>query len=271
MSLKSSKYKSLAKQVYNHLLSDNDGNDMNLKFIMHNIQNDELLQLLLQNANRIGKVKIAFLVYFYSLTKDIDISYSKVDGKIINLGMYQYSDLGSRMESCHECDGSGTEYCSECDGIGDVDCRNCDGEGSTSCDECDGSGEVNDEPCSNCHGSGSFECGICDGSGRVECDSCNGYGSVDCDYCDGNGEYESNDEYYRESEIDYFGLNPSLKSLPEDTFLDDDQVNMIFSSKPNYTEINEINDKVPSWEPVQEYDGDSEGDPLTVISNIYEI
>ena len=271
MSLQPSKYKSLAKQVYNHLSNEYDNSDMNLKFIMHHIKNDELLILLLQKANRIGKIKIAFLAYFYSLTKDIDISYSKVDGKIISLGMYQYSNLGTRMESCHECDGSGTEYCSDCYGSGEIECNNCEGNGSTACDDCDGSGEVDGESCSSCQGSGGFDCGICDGSGRVECDTCGGYGSTDCDYCNGNGEYESNDEYYTEDEIDYFGLNPELKSLPEDTFLNNGQVNMIYHSEPILLEINEIDDKIEVDQLCQNYEGDCEGDPLNVINNIYEI
>ena len=66
-------------------------------------------------------------------------------------------------------------------------------------------------------------------------------------------------------------MNPELKSLPEDTFLDDNQVNMIFHSEPMLVDFNEIDDKVLSWEPGQRYNGDSEGDPLNVINNIYEI
>jgi len=53
--------------------------------------------------------------------------------------------------------------------------------------------------------------------------------------------------------------------------LDDDQVNMIYHSEPILLEINEIYDKVPSWEPGKKYSGYSEGDPLNVINNIYEI
>ena len=271
MSLQPSKYKSLAKQVYNHLSNEYGDSDMNLKFIMHHIKNDELLTLLLQKANRIGKIKIAFLVYFYSLTKDIDISYSKVDGKIINLAMYQYSDLGTRMESCHECDGSGSEACDDCYGRGDVECSWCDGNGTEECKNCDGSGEIDGETCGECSGSGDAECGRCDGEGREECNNCEGYGSVQCDYCDGDGEYESNDDYYTEEEIDYFGLNGKLSDLPENTFLNDNQINYIFDSKPYYAEHTTIDDKVESSIPGKQFNGDAEGDPLLVINNFYEI
>lgn len=271
MSLQPSKYKSLAKQVYNHLSNEYGNSDMNLKFIMHHIKNDELLTLLLQNANRIGKIKIAFLVYFYSLTKDIDISYSKVDGKIINIGMYRYSDLGTRMDSCDECGGSGNDYCSECDGSGTEYCDNCDGNGEVECRNCDGSGEVDGEDCSDCGGSGNVECNVCDGDGKLECSSCEGYGSVSCDYCDGDGEYESNDDYYTEEEIDYFGLNGKLSDLPEDTFLNDNQIDYIFDSKPYYAEHTTIDDKVESSIPGKQFKGDAEGDTLLVINNFYEI
>jgi hypothetical protein len=271
MSLQPSKYKVFTKQVHNHLIDEYGDDNMNVGVIMNHINNDELLKLLLKNVKRIQKVEIAFMVYFFSQTNDLESSFSKVRGNLINIGMYQYRDLGYRDLPCHECQGSGTEYCSECDGSGDVECNNCEGNGSIACDNCDGSGEVDDEPCSSCQGSGGFDCGICDGSGREDCNSCGGYGSVDCDYCDGVGEYESSDAYYTEDEIDFFGLNPELKSLPEDTFLNDSQVDMIFHSEPMLVDFNEIDDKVPSWEPGQKYNGNSEGDPLNVINNIYEI
>ena len=271
MSLQPSKYKVFTKQVHNHLIDEYGDDNMNVGVIMNHINNDELLKLLLKNVKRIQKVEIAFMVYFFSQTNDLESSFSKVRGNLINIGMYQYKDLGYRDITCHECQGSGSEYCSTCDGSGDVDCNNCEGHGSIACDNCDGSGEVDGESCSSCQGSGGFDCGICDGSGREDCNSCGGYGSVDCDYCDGVGEYESSDAYYTEEEIDYFGLDPELKSLPEDTFLDDNQVNMIFHSEPMLVDFNEIDDKVPSWEPGQKYNGNSEGDPLNVINNIYEI
>jgi hypothetical protein len=271
MSLQPSKYKVFTKQVYNHLIDEHGDHDMNVGPIMKHINDDDLLRLLLKNVRRIEKVEIAFMVHFFSQTKDIESSFSKVRGNLINIGMYHYRDLGTRDETCHECDGSGTEYCSTCDGRGDVDCRNCDGNGTEECGNCDGSGEVDGEPCSNCQGNGDVECSYCDGKGEFDCDRCDGYGSVDCDYCDGNGDYESSEDYYTEDEIDFFGLNPELKSLPEDTFLNDSQVNMIYHSEPILLEINEIDDKVPSWKPGQEYSGDSEGDPLNVINNIYEI
>ena len=271
MSLQPSKYKVFTKQVYNHLIDEYGDDNMNVGVIMNHINNDELLRLLLKNVKRTQKVEIAFMVYFFSQTNDLESSFSKVRGNLINIGMYHYRDLGYRDITCHECDGSGTEYCGECYGNGEVECNNCEGNGSTACDNCDGSGEVDDEPCSSCQGSGGFDCGICDGSGRETCNNCGGYGSADCYSCDGTGEYESSDEYYTEDEIDFFGLNPELKSLPEDTFLDDNQVNMIYHSEPILLEINEIDDKVQSWEPGQKYSGDSEGDPLNVINNIYEI
>ena len=271
MSLQPSKYKVFTKQVHNHLIDEYGDDNMNVGVIMNHINNDELLKILLKNVKRIQKVEIAFMVYFFSQTNDLESSFSKVRGNLINIGMYQYKDLGYRDITCHECQGSGTEYCSTCDGSGDVECNNCEGNGSIACDNCDGSGEVDGESCSSCQGSGGFDCGICDGSGREDCNSCGGYGSVDCDYCDGVGEYESSDAYYTEEEIDYFGLDPELKSLPEDTFLDDNQVNMIFHSEPMLVDFNEIDDKVPSWEPGQKYNGNSEGDPLNVINNIYEI
>ena len=271
MSLQPSKYKVLTKQVYNHLIDEYGDHDMNVGIIMKHINDDELLKLLLKNVRRIEKVEIAFMVYFFSKTNDLESSFSRVRGNLINIGMYHYRDLGTRMESCHECEGSGTEYCGDCYGSGEIECNNCEGNGSTDCDNCDGSGEVNDEPCSSCQGSGSFECGICDGSGKMECDTCGGYGSTDCDYCNSDGEYESNDDYYTEDEIDFFGLNPELKSLPEDTFLDDNQVNMIFHSEPILVEINELDDRVESSQPCRNYKGDCEGDPLNVINNIYEI
>jgi hypothetical protein len=271
VSLQPSKYKVFTKQVYNHLIDEYGDHDMNVGIIMNHINNDELLKLLLKNVRRIEKVEIAFMVYFFSKTNDIESSFSKVRGNLINIGMYHYRDLGTRDETCHECDGSGTEYCSNCDGSGDVNCDRCDGNGTEECRNCDGSGEVDGEACSDCQGNGDVECSYCDGEGKFTCERCDGYGSVDCDYCDGTGEYESSDEYYTEDEIDFFGLNPELKSLPEDTFLDDDQVNMIYHSEPILLEINEIDDKVPSWEPGQKYSGDSEGDPLNVINNIYEI
>lgn len=271
MSLQPSKYKVFIKQVYNHLIDEYGDHDMNVGLIMNHINNDELLRLLLKNVRRIEKIEISFMVYFFSQTNDLESSFSKVRGNLINIGMYQYKDLGTRMETCHECDGSGTEYCGECYGNGEVECNNCEGNGSFACDDCDGSGEVDGEPCSSCQGSGGIECGFCDGSGRIDCDYCNSYGSIDCDYCDGIGEYESNDEYYTEEEIDYFSLNPELKSLPEDTFLDNNQVNMIFNSDPKLLEFNELDDKVNSDQPCNDYEGDCEGDPLTVINNIYEI
>lgn len=271
MSLQPSKYKVFTKQVYNHLVDEHGDNDMNVEQIMFHIKNDELLQLLLRNVKRIEKVEIAFIVYFFSQTNDIESSFSKVRGNLMNIGLYQYSDLGTRDESCHECDGSGNENCSECYGRGAVDCGYCDGNGTQECRNCDGSGEVDGEECSDCNGSGDIECSACDGDGEVQCSRCDGDGYHDCDYCDGTGEYESSDEYYNEEEIDYFSLNPTLKSLPEDTFLNDDQVNMIFDSKPNYFESNEIDDKVESDRPCREYKGDCEGDPLIVINNIYEI
>ena len=271
MSLQPSKYKVFTKQVYNHLVDEHGDNDMNVQQIMSHINSDELLKLLLKNVRRIEKVEIAFMVYFFSQTKDIESSFYKVRGNLINIGMYHYRDLGYRDISCHECDGSGTEYCSTCDGSGDIECNNCDGNGSTACDDCDGSGEVDNEPCSSCQGSGGFECGFCDGSGRENCDRCDGYGSVNCDYCDGDGEYESSDEYYTEDEIDFFGLNPELKSLPEGIFLNDDQVNMIYHSEPSLLDINEIDNKIEVDQLCRTYEGDCEGDPLNVINNIYEI
>lgn len=271
MSLQPSKYKVFTKQVYNHLVDEHGDHDMNVGQIMSHINNDELLKLLLKNVRRIEKVEIAFMVYFFSQTKDIESSFSKVRGNLINIGMYHYRDLGYRDISCHECDGSGIEYCSECYGSGEIECNNCEGNGSTACDECDGSGEVDGEPCSSCQGSGGFECGFCDGSGRENCDRCDGYGSVNCDYCDGDGEYESSDEYYTEDEIDFFGLDPELKSLPEGIFLNDDQVNMIYHSEPSLLDINEIDNKIEVDQLCRTYEGDCEGDPLNVINNIYEI
>lgn len=271
MSLQPSKYKVFTKQVYNHLIDEYGDHYMDLKYIVHHINNDELLKLLLKNTSRIEKVEIAFMVYFFSQTKDAESSFSRVRGNLINIGMYQYSNLGTRMETCHECDGSGNDYCGECDGRGDVDCSNCDGNGVEECRNCDGSGEVDGEPCSDCQGNGEIECSWCDNEGTIECRECEGHGSVTCGYCDGDGEYESSDEYYNEEEIDYFGLNHNLTRLPEETFLSDEQVDMIFKSKPHFAEFNEIDDKVESWRPCNTFDGDCEGDPLTVISNIYEI
>lgn len=271
MSIQPSKYKVLTKQVYNHLVDEHGDSDMNLKFIIHHIKNDELLSLLLKNISRIDKVEVAFMVYYFSLTNDIESSFSKVRGNLIKLGMYQYSNLGTRMENCHECGGSGNDYCSECDGSGNEYCDNCDGNGEVECRNCDGSGEVDGEDCSDCGGSGNVDCNVCDGDGKLECSSCEGFGSVSCDYCDGDGEYESNDDYYTEEDIEFFGLNRELAKLPEDKFLDDDQVDLIFKSEPKLVEFNETDDKVPSWQPGQKYNGDDEGDPLTVIDDIYEI
>lgn len=271
MSLQPSKYKVFTKQVYNHLIDEYGDDNMNVGVIMAHINNDELLRLLLKNVKRIQKVEIAFMVYFFSQTHDIESSFSKVRGNLINIGMYHYRDLGTRMESCHECDGSGNEYCSTCDGSGNVNCDRCDGNGTEECGNCDGSGEVDDEPCSVCQGNGDVECSECDGDGQFDCGRCDGYGSVNCDYCDGDGEYESSDEYYTEDEIDFFGLDPELKSLPEDTFLNDDQVNMIYHSEPMLLEINEIDNKVEVDQVCRNYEGECEGDPLNVINNIYEI
>lgn len=271
MSLQPSKYKVFAKQVYNHLVDEHGDNDMNVGQIMSHIKNDELLRLLLKNVSRIEKVEIAFMVYFFSQTKDIESSFSKVRGNLINIGMYHYRDLGTRNETCHECDGSGTEYCSNCDGSGDVNCSNCDGNGTEECRNCDGSGEVDGEPCSDCQGNGDVECSYCEGKGDFTCDRCDGYGQVDCNYCDGEGDYESSEDYYTEDEIDFFGLNPELKSLPEGTFLNDDQVDMIYHSEPSLLDINEIDNKIEVDRLCRDYEGDCEGDPLNVISNIYEI
>lgn len=271
MSLQPSKYKVFTKQVYNHLVDEYGDDNMNVEFIMTHINHDDLLSLLLKNVKRIEKVEIAFMVYFFSKTNDIESSFSKVRGNLINIGMYQYRDLGTRMESCHGCDGSGNEYCSTCDGSGDVNCDRCDGNGTEECGNCDGSGEVDDEPCSVCQGNGEIECTECDGDGQFDCRECDGYGSVNCDYCDGDGEYESSDEYYTEAEIDYFSLNSELKSLPEDTFLNDSQINMIFHSEPMLLEINEIDNKVEVDQVCRNYEGECEGDPLNVINNIYEI
>jgi len=271
VSIQPSKYKVLTKQVYNHLVDEHGDSDMNLKFIIHHIKNDELLSLLLKNISRIDKVEVAFMVYYFSLTNDIESSFSKVRGNLIKLGMYQYSNLGTRMENCHECGGSGNDYCSECDGSGNEYCDNCDGNGEVECRNCDGSGEVDGEDCSDCGGSGNVDCNVCDGDGKLECSSCEGFGSVSCDYCDGDGEYESNDDYYTEEDIEFFGLNRELTKLPEDRFLDDDQVDLIFKSEPKLVEFTETDDRVPSWQPGQKYNGDDEGDPLTVIDDIYEI
>ena len=271
MSLQPSKYKVFTKQVYNHLIDEYGDDNMNVGIIMKYINEDELLKLLLKNVSRITKVEIAFMVYFFSQTKDIESSFSKVRGNLINLGMSQYSDLGTRDETCHECDGSGSEYCSECDGSGDVQCSNCDGNRTEECRNCDGSGEIDGEPCSDCQGNGDVECSWCDGEGEFKCDRCDGYGSVECSYCDGAGDYESSDEYYTEYEIDYFGLNPELKSLPKDEILTNDLLNIIFHSEPILLDHNEIDNKVESDEPCKQYYGDCEGDPLTVINNIYEI
>lgn len=271
MSLQPSKYKVFTKQVYNHLIDEYGDDNMNVGVIMNHINNDELLRLLLKNVKRIEKVEIAFMVYFFSQTNDIESSFSKVRGNLINIGMYHYRDLGTRDETCHECDGSGTEYCTRCDGRGDEDCDRCDGNGTEECRNCDGSGEVDGEPCSDCQGNGDVECSYCNGNGEFNCHRCDGYGSVDCDYCDGDGNYESSEDYYTEDEIDFFGLNPELKSLPEDTFLNDDQVNMIYHSEPILLDINEIDDKIEVDQLCRNYEGDCEGDPLNVISNIYEI
>lgn len=271
MSLQPSKYKVFTKQVYNHLIDEYGDDNMNVGPIMNHINNDELLRLLLRNVKRIEKVEIAFMVHFFSQTNDLESSFSKVRGNLINIGMYQYRDLGTRMESCHECDGSGNEYCSTCDGSGDVNCDRCDGNGTEECENCDGSGEVDDEPCSVCQGNGDVECSECDGNAQFDCGRCDGYGSVNCDYCDGDGEYESSDDYYTEDEIDFFGLDPELKSLPEDTFLNDDQVNMIYHSEPMLLEINEIDNKVEVDLVCRNYKGECEGDSLNVINNIYEI
>lgn len=166
MSLQPSKYKVFTKQVYNHLVDEHGDNDMNVQQIMSHINSDELLKLLLKNVKRIEKVEIAFMVYFFSRTKDIESSFSKVRGNLINIGMYHYRDLGYRDITCHECDGSGTEYCSTCDGRGDVDCDRCSGNGTEECRNCDGSGEVDGEPCSDCQGNGEIECSWCDGKGE---------------------------------------------------------------------------------------------------------
>lgn len=166
MSLQPSKYKVFTKQVYNHLVDEYGDDNMNVGFIMNHINNDELLRLLLKNVKRIEKVEIAFMVYFFSETNDIESSFSKVRGNLINIGMYHYRDLGTRMETCHECDGSGSEYCSNCDGRGDVYCDRCSGNGTEQCENCDGSGEVDDEPCSVCQGNGDVECSECDGDGE---------------------------------------------------------------------------------------------------------
>jgi hypothetical protein len=271
MSLQPSKYKVFTKQVYNHLIDEYGDDNMNIGIIMKYINADELLKLLLKNVSRITKVEIAFMVYFFSQTEDIESSFSKVRGKLINIGMYHYRDLGTRYETCHQCDGSGSEYCSECDGSGDVQCNQCDGNGTEECRNCDGSGEVDGEPCSDCQGNGEIQCSKCDGEKTFECRSCGGYGQVDCDYCGGGGNYESSDEYYTEDEIDYFGLNPKLKSLPKDEILTNDLLNIIFHSEPKLVDYNEIDDKIDSNAPCQEYYGDCERDPLTVIYNIYEI
>ena len=119
MSLQPSKYKVFTKQVHNHLIDEYGDDNMNVGVIMNHINNDELLKLLLKNVKRIQKVEIAFMVYFFSQTNDLESSFSKVRGNLINIGMYQYKDLGYRDITCHECQGSGTEYCSTCDGSGD--------------------------------------------------------------------------------------------------------------------------------------------------------
>jgi len=271
MSLQPSKYKVFTKQVYNHLIDEYGDDNMNVEVIMNHINNDELLKLLLKNVKRIQKVEIAFMVYFFSKTNDIESSFSKVRGNLINIGMYQYRDLGYRDITCYECDGSGTEYCSNCDGRGEVNCDRCDGNGTEECENCDGSGEVDDEPCSVCQGNGDVECSECDGNAQFDCNNCGGYGSIDCYSCDGSGEYESSDEYYTEAEIDYFSLNSELKSLPEDTFLNNSQINMIFHSEPSLLDINDIDDRVEVDQVCRNYEGECEGDPLVVINNIYEI
>lgn len=271
MSLQPSKYKVFTKQVYNHLIDEHGDIDKNVSLIMSHIKNDELLRLLLKNVSRIEKVEISFMVYFFSQTKDIESSFSKVRGNLINIRMYHYRDLGTRDETCHECDGSGSEYCSRCDGRGDEDCDRCDGNGTEECRNCDGSGEVDGESCSDCQGNGDVECSNCDGRGEFDCQRCDGYGTVECNYCDGNGDYESSEDYYTEDEIDFFGLDPELKSLPENTFLNDSQVNMIYHSEPILLDISEVDDKIPSWRPCQQFMGECEGDPLNVIDDIYEI
>ncbi len=271
MSLQPSKYKVLTKQVYNHLIDEHGYQDMTIKYIMNEIRTDELLTLLLKKVSRIEKVEIAFMVYFFSETKDLESSFSRVRGNLINIGMYHYSNLGTRMESCHNCYGEKTQYCYECDGRGDVDCGRCDGNGTEECRNCDGTGEVDGEPCSDCQGNGEIGCSWCDGEGESQCRNCDGYGSVDCDYCDGNGEYESNEEYYTEEEIDYFGLNRNLTRLPEDTILDENQVDMIFKSKPHFADFNVVDDTFPSWKIYRKYEGNVEGSSSTVINNIYEI
>ena len=43
MSLQPSKYKVFTKQVYNHLIDEYGDDNMNLKYIVQHIQNDELL------------------------------------------------------------------------------------------------------------------------------------------------------------------------------------------------------------------------------------
>jgi hypothetical protein len=152
MSLQPSKYKVFTKQVYNHLIDEYGDDNMNVGVIMNHINNDELLRLLLKNVKRTQKVEIAFMVYFFSQTNDLESSFSKVRGNLINIGMYHYRDLGYRDITCHECDGSGTEYCGECYGNGEVECNNCDGNGTEECRNCDGSGEVDGEACSDCQG-----------------------------------------------------------------------------------------------------------------------
>ena len=270
MSLQPSKYKILTKQVYNHLVDEHDDSDMSVNLIMHHINSDELLQLLLKKLTRSEKVKIGFMVYFFSSTKDLDSSFSKVDGNLVYLEIFQYSDLGPRDEECHECHGSGSEHCSDCDGSGNVECYNCGGSGEDECDECGGSGEDDEgDPCNGCHGGGKVNCNVCDSDGEIECRECGGYGSVECSYCDGSGFYESNDEYWDESEINYYSLNRDLANLPEETFLTEEQINSIFSSKPNYTQVTKVNEKIESDLPLTKYDGDSEGDTLVVINEIY--
>lgn len=271
MSLQPSKYKVFTKQVYNHLIDEYGDDNMSVESIMTDINNDELLRLLLKNVRRIEKVKIAFMVHFFLETNDIEFSFSKVRGNLINIGMYQYRDLGYRNITCHECSGSGTEYCSNCGGRGNVYCDRCSGNGTEQCENCDGSGEVDDEPCSVCQGNGDVECSECDGNAEFDCNSCDSYGSIDCYSCDGSGEYKSSDEYYTEAEIDYFSLNSELKSLPEDTFLNDSQINMIFHSEPRLLVINDIDDKVEADQVCRNHQGECEGDPLVVINNIYEI
>ncbi len=272
MGLQTSKYKTFTKQVYNHIMDEtNIDTNMDLSFVLLQIHKDDLLSLLLSKLSEQDKIKISFMVSIYSKIDDLDQSVSKVENNFINLSLVEFTNLGDRDVECNECSGDGMEGCGNCDGDGSIDCDMCDATGLVTCDDCGGDGEIDGEECFDCSGVGEKTCSWCGGDKSEECPDCGGFGETHCVICDGDGTIKSAEEYYDKNFIQYYTINEKVLDLPEDTILNQSQVDFLyqFNKEPYYEKAINVSSQVDIDDPQADYDGEIyDIDKIIVIDKI---